>query len=164
MKKITYLIISFILFIYINACAGYKPIFSSSNLQFEIADYSLKGNKKLGKKIYSKLYNLSKSNINSTEAQSIYIIIEVSKDKYATAKNAAGKIIAYKVSLNVNIIVKNFLTNDEIINKNFITSSSYKTQDQHSATKDLENKNIEDLINKTYQDLVIVLSENMLTG
>ena len=48
MKKITFLIISLFLFIYINACSGYKPIFSSSNFEFKIADYSINGNKKLG--------------------------------------------------------------------------------------------------------------------
>jgi len=53
MKKITFLIISLFLLIYINACAGYKPIFASSDFQFKIADYSINGNKKLGNKIYS---------------------------------------------------------------------------------------------------------------
>ena len=61
MKKITYFIYSFIFLILLNGCAGYKPIFDSSNLQFKIADYSIEGNKILGKKIYSKLHNLSKS-------------------------------------------------------------------------------------------------------
>ena len=34
MKKIIFLIISIILFFYLNACAGYKPIYSSSNFNF----------------------------------------------------------------------------------------------------------------------------------
>jgi len=61
MKKIAYLIISIIFLNFINACAGYKPIYTT-DLQFEIADYSIKTNKKLGRQIYSKLYNLCKSN------------------------------------------------------------------------------------------------------
>ena len=61
MKKVIYLIIPLILLSCINACSGYKPIFGSSNLQFEIADYVIEGNKKLGNEIYSKLYNLSNS-------------------------------------------------------------------------------------------------------
>ena len=51
MKKITYLIISIIFLIFINACAGYKPIYTT-NLQFKIVDYSIKSNKKLGRQIY----------------------------------------------------------------------------------------------------------------
>ncbi len=160
MKKITYLIISFIFMMYINACTGYKPIYTT-NLQFEIADYSIIGNKKLGNQIYSKLYSLSKVNKNNANAQSIYISIEVSKGKDVTAKNTAGKIIEYRVSLNTNIIVKNFLTNAIILNQNFISSSSYTVQDQHFETIKLENKNIENLLNKTYQDLLIIMSKNM---
>ena len=163
MKKIIYPIISLIILININACVGYKPIFSSSNLQFEIADYLIKGNKKLGNQIYSKLYSLSNLNKNNPEAQSLYISIEVSKDKTATIKNSAGKILEYKIILNSNIIVKNFLTNDEILSQNFSSSSSYKVQDQYSETVKLENTITENLINKTYQDLLIKISENIST-
>ena len=164
MKKIIYLLIPLILLIYINACSGYKPIFGSSNIsniQFEIADYSIKGNKKLGNQIYSKLYSLSNLNKNNPEAQSIYVSIEVLKDKTATVKNNAGKILEYKISLNSNIIVKNFLTNEEILSQNFSSSSSYKVQDQYSETLKLENTITENLINKTYQDLLIKISENV---
>ena len=81
MKKITYLIVSIILLNLIYACAGYKPIFST-NIQFEIANYSIKSNKKLGKQIYSKLYSLTKSNKKNTDTQSIDIIIDVTKNTF----------------------------------------------------------------------------------
>ena len=93
MKKTIYLIISFIFLTYINACSGYKPIFGSSNLQFEIADHSIKGNKKLGNQIYSKLYNISNTNKNNPDSQSIHIVIETTKDKIPRVKNRAGKIL-----------------------------------------------------------------------
>ena len=155
MKKITYLTISFILLIGINACAGYKPIFSTSNLQFKISDYSIKGDKSLGKKIYTKLYNLSQSNKNNTAVKNINISIEVSKDKTAKVKNSAGKILEYKISLNTNIEIKDYFTNDQISSHNFNYSSSYKIQDQFSDSLRLENKTIENLLDKTYQDLLI---------
>ena len=166
MKKIIYLLIPLILLIYINACSGYKPIFGSSsisNIQFEIADYSIKGNKRLGNQIYSKLYSLSNLNKNNPEAQSIYISIEVLKDKTSTVKNSTGKILEYKISLNSNIIVKKFLTNDEILSQNFSSSSSYKVQDQYSETVKLENTITKNLLNKIYQDLLIKISENIST-
>ena len=53
MKKITTLPFLFAMLICIYACADYKPIFGSANLKFEIADYSVEGDKKLGTKIYS---------------------------------------------------------------------------------------------------------------
>ena len=161
MKKITHHITSFILIFCINACAGYEPIFSSTKLQFKIADYSIKADKKLGNQIYSHLYTLAQSNKNNADAQNFHITIEASKDKTATVKNSTGKILEYRVSLNTNIIIKDFLTNDEILNQYYSHTSSYKVQDRHSETIQLENKTIKNLLNKTYQDLTIKMSENI---
>ena len=158
MKKITYLTISFILLIGINACSGYKPIFSTSNLQFKISDYSIKGDKSLGKKIYTKLYNLSQSNKKNTAVKNINISIEVSKDKTAKVKNSAGKILEYKINLNTNIEIKDYFTNNQILSHNFNYSSSYKIQDQFSDSLRFENKTIENLLDKTYQDLLIKMT------
>ena len=162
MKKITSIIVLFILSICINSCAGYKPIFGSSNLQFEITGYSIGGDKKLGNQIYSKLYNFSKSNKNQENITKIFIIINVSKEKNATVKNSAGKILEYKINLNTAVKAKNYLTNDKILDSQFTLSSSYKVQDQYSDTLKFENKSTENLINQTYQELLIKLSENIL--
>ena len=158
MKKITYLIISLIFLNFINACVGYKPIYTTTNLQFEIADYSIKTNKKLGSQIYSKLYNLSKSNKKNAETKSITIIIDTIKNKTATAKDSAGKVLEYRVILSSNITIKDYLTDDKILNQNFSYSSIYKVQDKYSETIKIENKSIEDLINKMYQDLLNKMS------
>ena len=53
MKKITYIIIAIIFLTFINACAGYKPIYTT-NLEFKIEDHSIKSNNKLGSQIYNK--------------------------------------------------------------------------------------------------------------
>ena len=98
MKKIPYLFISFIILIHIGACAGYKPIFGSSNLEFKIAEYSISGDKKLGNQIYSKLYNLSRSSKKTSETKNIYLLINISKDKSATAKDSTGKILVYIIN------------------------------------------------------------------
>ena len=161
MKKTAYLIISIIFLSFINACAGYKPIYTTS-LQFEIADYSLKNNEKLGKKLYSKLYNLSKSNKQNTNSLSITIMIDITKSKEASAKDSAGKILEYRNLLSSNIIIKDYLTDDEILNQNFSYSSTYRVQDKYSETKKIENRSTEDLINKMYQDLLIKMS-NIIT-
>ena len=161
MKKITYLIFSFILFIFITGCAGYKPIFSSTNLQFKIADFSIEDNKMLGKKIYSKLHNLSKTTKDEQNVRNIDLLIKVSKDKNATSKNSAGKILEYKITLNTKVEIKDFVTDDKILNQTFISSVTYKVQNQYSDTVNLENKSIETLINKTYQEILIKLSQNI---
>jgi len=162
MKKIPYLFISFIILINIGACAGYEPIFGSSNLEFKIADYSISGDKKLGNQIYSKLYNLSRSTKKTSETKNIYLLINASKDKSATAKDSTGKILGYRVSLSTEITAKDLMTGNEILNETFFYSSTYKTQDEFFETKKLENQTIENLINTTYQDLLIKLSEKLL--
>ena len=154
MKKIIYFFLSLALLIYMYGCTGYKPIFSSTKLQFEITDYSIEGNKKLGKKIYYKLYNLSQSK-KTPEARSTHVTIKVLKNKNATIKDSGGKILEYRIILNTTIIIKDFLANDEILNQNFVYSMTYKAQDQHYETIRSENKIVENLINKIFEDLLI---------
>ena len=161
MKKIIYLIIIFFFSSYIYACAGYKPIFSSSNLQFKIINHSIEGDKKLGNQIYSKLYNLSNS--NNSEAQSVHIIIKVSKDKIATVKDSAGKILEYAINLKINILINDSISDDVILNHNSTETSSYKVQGQYAETLNLENKTLENLVNKTFQDLLIAMSEKIIS-
>ena len=62
MKKNTFTILLIVLLIFINGCSGYKPIFSSTNLEFDIANYSLEVDKALGEKIYSRLRRASNFN------------------------------------------------------------------------------------------------------
>ncbi|RZO49971.1 MAG: hypothetical protein EVA76_00255 [Candidatus Pelagibacterales bacterium] len=162
MKKISYLLISFILLIKISSCAGYQPIFGSTNFEFKISDYSISGNKEIGNQIYSRLNNLSKSSKNSSETKNVYLFINASKNKSPTAKDSAGKVLSYRTSLSTTIIVKNIITGNEIINENFYYSSVYKAQDQFSETVKLENKNIKNFIDKTYQDFLLKLTENLL--
>ena len=163
MKKVIYPIFSFILLLFINGCAGYEPIFSSTNLQFEITDYSLEGNKILGNKIYSKLYSLSKSKTDDQNLRHIDLIIKVSKDKNATVKDSTGKTLEYKITLNTDVKVTDFITKDKILNQIFISSLTYKVQNKYSDTINLENHTIENLINKTHEELVIKLAQNMIS-
>ena len=160
MKKITYYIILFIILVNGNGCSGYKPIFSSDIFEFEIADYLIEGDKKLGNKIYSKLFNFSKSNSNQGEVKKLYFDINVIKEKNPTSRDSSGKILEYKINLNTRILVKDYSTNKNILDHNFLSSASYKVQKQFSETIKFENKLIEDLLNQIYQELLIKLSEN----
>ncbi len=163
MKKITYLIFTFIVLIFISECAGYKPIFGSTNIQFDIADYSIKGDKIIGKKIYSRLHGLSKSEKNDQNITSVKFLIDTLKNKEATAKDNVGKILEYKITIKTKIITTDFITDEKILNQTFISSLTYKVKDQHSDTIKLENKSVENLINKIFQEILIKLSHNITT-
>ena len=163
MKKITYLVFAFSMLIFISECVGYKPIFSSRNLQFNIADYSIKGNKIIGKKIYSKLYGLSKSVKNDQNITSIKLLIDASKNKEVTVKDKVGKILEYRITIKIKIKTTDFITDERILNQTFISSLTYKVQDQHSDTVKLENKSVENLTNKIFQEILIKLSQTITT-
>ena len=162
MKKIFFFSILFLLVAHIYSCAGYKPIFSKSDLKFIVEEHTIEGDKNLGNIIYSKLYNLSKANEKNPEALTINILIKISKNRNSTAKDSTGKILEYKTTINANILINDYLSNEEILNKNYVLSSSFKAHDQYSETVKNENIVIENLLNKIYQDILILMSENQL--
>lgn len=160
MKKIIFItVISVILSILISSCVGYKPIYSTSNFNFKIEEHSIKGNIKLGNLIYKKLNNISLSSKNNPNLRSITLSIETIKEKKATVKNSIGNILEYEINLDTNIIINDFLTDKIILQQNFNYSVGYKVQDEHSDTLKLESQNIRNLINKTYQDALIKISQ-----
>ena len=163
MKKLTLIIISVLLFFYINACTGYTPIYSSANFNFKIEDHSLKGEERLAKLIYRKLHSISLSSKDNPTVQSISLSIETRKEKKSTVKNNAGKILEYQINLNTNVVINDFLTEKIILDQNFNYSISYKVQDEHSETIKLENRNIENLVDKTYQDVLIKIAEIIIS-
>ena len=162
MKKIFYLTFLISLFIFVNNCTGYKPIFGSTSLQFEISNYNVEGDKILGNKLYSKLSNLSKSKKVNPDTKNLDLLINVSKTKSTTSKNSSGKILEYKINLDTKIKITDFITGKKLLDQNFNSSLNYKTQDQYFNTVKLENQTTEDLIENLYQDLLIKLSANLL--
>ena len=161
MKKIFYLTFLISLFIFVNDCTGYKPIFGSTSLQFEISNYDIEGDKILGNKLYSKLSNLSKSKKVNPDTKNLDLLINVTKTKRATSKDSSGKILEYKIKLNTKIKITDFITGKKLLEKNFNSSLNYKIQDQYSDTIKLENQTIENLLNKTLQEILIDLSRNI---
>ena len=162
MKKILYSIFTLTLIVLINQCSGYKPIFSTTNSQFKIVDHEVKGNKLLGNKLYSKLHVLSKSKNNKQNIRDIVIILNVKKTKSPTSKDTSGKILEYKINLNTSVEAKDYLTDKSILKQNFNSSLNYKIQSKYSDTLTLEGKTIDDLINKTYQDILFNLTKNIV--
>ena len=155
MKKIIYLILSIFLLISVIGCTGYEPIFSSSKLSIKIVEHSIEGDKKLGGKIYSQLNRYFNSPNNNSDTK---------KDITPTVKNSAGKIIEYRVQIKTKLFMEDFKSNKELINYTINLSSSYKVQDQYFETKKIEAKTIDELLNKIYQDLLIKISETVLSS
>ena len=163
MRKIIYLILPIIILALVSECAGYKPIFEAKNLEFNINNYLMEGDKVVGKNIRNKLYNLSKSSQNKENLKNLDFIVDVVKNKNETSKDNAGQVLEYKITLLIKIEVIDTENGNKILNQKFSSSTSYKVQDEQSETIKLENRSLENLINYTYQKLLIRLTENILT-
>ena len=133
MKKIYSLILSLFLIIFINSCAGYKPLFNSSSLMINIKNHTIEGDQDLGKRIYLKLENLLKSK-NKKDKKNINLFLDISKNKQPTIKDKSGKIAEYKITLNTIIIVKKYETEKLILNKNISNSINYRISAESSTT------------------------------
>jgi len=159
MKKLIHLTFVCSLLIYFSACTGYVPIYSSTNFNFKIEEYSIKGEERLANLIYNKINYISLANKENPTAQTMNLSIETKKEKKSTVKNSAGKILEYEISLNSHVIINDSLTDKKLLDHNFNYSNSYKVQSEHSETLKLEDKNIQNLIDKTYENLLIKISE-----
>ena len=162
MKKILYPIFIMAAFILISHCAGYKPIFSTTDIQFKIVDKEIKGDISLGNRLYSKFNILSKSKNDEQNIKNILLILDITKTKSSTSKSSSGKILEYKINLNTSVEAKDYLTNKSILKQDFNSSLNYKVQSKYSDTLTLEGKTIDDLIEKTYQDILFNLSKNII--
>ena len=156
-KKINHLIF-FVLLTYLSACVGYEPIFITSNLNLKIVSHSIEGDKKIGNKIYSNLNNSLKSD---KSAKNVDVKINSKKKRSVVSKNSAGKNVEYKITLNTNLVITDTTSSSIILNRSFNYSLNYKAQDRYSDTLILENKSIDNLLNKISQDLIIALSQNI---
>ena len=160
MIKNIYFAAILIVLLSLAGCSGYKPIFSSNNLDFTITEYQINGNKRLGKQLYSKLYNLSKSKKINRD-RNIILLIDMSSNKNETSKDSTGKVLEYKITLNTKIEIRDSSNNSIILNEVFTRSSSYKVQSQYSETLKLENTSTENLINQAYQDILMKFAQNI---
>ena len=129
MKKITVIIIALFILKLVSGCTGYKPIFSSTNLNFEILYTSIEGDRILGKEIHSKIKRFLSSKEKNDNNKGVNLYINSEKNKVSTIKDSTGKIKEYKITLNTKIKVNDYLTDKKILDENFTYSISYKVQD-----------------------------------
>ena len=161
MKIVNYLALScfFTTFIFFNSCGGYKPIFNSTNLNFEISSHLVSGDIRLGNQLYTKINKSAQKNKDQKSPYNFNIFINILKNKEATVKNTTGKILEYKIILNTNFKAEDAFTKEEFINSQLTYSTTYKIREKHFDTIKAENKAVENLIDKIYQELLISLSE-----
>ncbi len=133
MKKTLAIIFIFLL---VSGC-GFKKI-NDPNLKFySIGDIKLSGNKQLGLVIQNKL----KLSSNKDSKNTLFLNINLEKNKTMKEKDSSNKITKYDIKLTADVSIK---TASEILEKKFETMDFYDVTTNYSNTiraqKNLENE------------------------
>ena len=127
-----------IIFIFLlNTGCGFKKI-NDPNLKFySIGDIKLSGNKQLGLVIQNKL----KLSSNKDSKNTLFLNINLEKNKTMKEKDSSNKITKYDIKLTADVSIK---TASEILEKKFETMDFYDVTTNYSNTiraqKNLENE------------------------
>tara|TARA_Y100000816_G_C25980621_1_gene511981 strand:- start:487 stop:933 length:447 start_codon:yes stop_codon:yes gene_type:complete len=146
MKKILFLIIIFC----VSSC-GYQPIYLKiDNDQKVFKNIELLGDKKINRTIYAAM----SLETDSQNEELNEIIISSEKKINETSKNSKGDVLTYKMTLNINIKIKD---NQTIRERNFSKSFSYNTKDNKFDLNEYQNQIEKNIIDDLIRDIIIFI-------
>ena len=147
MKKIFIVIILLIL----NNCAGYKPIFSSKDVNFYIGEIIIKEDNKLIRNIVKNLKPYTIQN----DKQRITLELNLNIKEAITLKDAKGNTVSEEMEIVLE--VKTSLENNEQINFNFSEKFTFNNQSNKFELNQYKERIQITLVEKIQQDLIMKL-------
>ena len=145
-------IIILILSTFIITSCGYKSIYSSKNLNFNILEFEVVDKTKISRKIKNNLNSYKKNNSNNSYSIKINSKKEIniiSKDSKGDPSNFVMNIISEITILNDEKIVKNKVFSESFNYKNSSNKFDLK-QYEKNIEENLTNKIIENIISYFY--------------
>ena len=144
MKNVFLILIFFVL----TQC-GFKPIFSSKEVNFKIK--KIESNEKI-EIIENRLSNL----INADPKFFYDLVIDYSESKTTLSKDSQGKSLLLRIKMNINLKI---IENDKIImKKDYFSNFDYQNLDKKFELSEYENeirKNMfDEIANKILIDLI----------
>ena len=147
MKKIFIVIILLIL----NNCAGYKPIFSSKDVNFYIGEIIIKEDNKLIRNIVKNLKPYTIQN----DKQRITLELNLNIKEAITLKDAKGNTVSEEIEIVLE--VKTSLENNDQINFNFSEKFTFNNQSNKFELNQYKKRIQLTLVEKIHQDLIMRL-------
>ena len=147
MKKIFIVIILLIL----NNCAGYKPIFSSKDVNFYIGEIIIKEDNKLIRNIVKNLKPYTIQN----DKQRITLELSLNIKEAITLKDAKGNTVSEEMEIVLE--VKTSLENNDQINFNFSEKFTFNNQSNKFELNQYKKRIQITLVEKIHQDLIMRL-------
>ena len=147
MRKIFIVIILLIL----NNCAGYKPIFSSKDVNFYIGEIIIKEDNKLIRNIVKNLKPYTIQN----DKQRITLELNLNIKEAITLKDTKGNTVSEE--MEVVLEVKTFLENNDQIKFNFSEKFNFNNQSNKFELNQYKKRIQITLVEKIHQDLIMRL-------
>ena len=147
MKKIFIVIILLIL----NNCAGYKPIFSSKDVNFYIGEITIKEDNKLIRNIVKNLKPYTIKN----DKRRINLELNLDIKEAITLKDSKGNTVSEEMEIVLE--VKTSLENNEQINFNFSEKFTFNNQSNKFELNQYKKRIQITLVEKIHQDLIMRL-------
>lgn len=148
MKKICLLI----LVLFLTNCSGYKPVFSTKDINFFIDKITITDNDKISYKIKKKLKPYSSENINKIK---INLNINSSKEIKTISKDNKGDALMFNLIVNSSVEV---LSNEVIEKKyKFNEKFTFKNQTNKFELEQYKRSLEDELIDKIFEKLILNL-------
>ena len=146
-----FLISAIIMLLTLTHC-GFKPIYSSKDSNFEIIEIINKNENKNSFSIEKTLMSLS----NQNAKRKVKLEIDFKQSITTTLKDSKGDPSKKKLSIRVNLMVKN-KENDILSNKVFTEEFSYDVQSDKFEMSQYENNITDNLNRKISNDIIFLL-------
>ena len=140
-----------ILLILLSSC-GFKPIYSSKDSNFDIIEIVNKNKNKNSFTIEEKVKSLS----NQEAIKKVKLEINYKQSITTILKDSKGDPSKKKLSINVNLLVKDE-KNNFLINKNFNEEFNYDVQSDKFNMSQYEDSITNNLNNKISDDIIFLL-------
>ena len=149
--KIVKIIFFCLLTITLISNCGYKPIYSTSNLDLKLNKINFESNK-INNQIVRSLQLFS----NPDGSKSYDINIETKKEKRIVSKNSKGDTELYELKINLKMIVE---TKTKKIAKNFENKIKYNNNDNKFELKQYESEIEKQIISYLIEQIIIFFYE-----
>ena len=150
MKIVKIIFFCLLTFTLISNC-GYKPIYSTSNLDLKLNKINFESNK-INNQIVRSLQLFS----NPDGSKSYDINIETKKEKRIVSKNSKGDTELYELKINLKMIVE---TKTKKIAKNFENKIKYNNNDNKFELKQYETEIEKQMISDLIEQIIIFFDE-----
>jgi len=139
-KKLKILLILSLFFL--NQGCGYQPLLTEQSQKFNVKNFNISGDKKLGQ-ILANNFNIVEESKNN-----LIFNINANKKREVTSRSSSGSPQEYNVNVNFNLTVISGTSGEKVFSKNFSMSSSYKASKLHLDTLNREKKIVDNIVKK----------------